>query len=53
MVNTHIVVLFLLICIRKVNNLLTIDIIYNSLDLDSIFFSEISLGNAIVHDDIL
>ena len=52
MVNTHIVVLFLLVCIRKVN-LLTIDIIYNSLDLDSIFFSEISLGNAIVHDDIL
>ena len=30
----------------------TINIIYNSLDIDSQFFIEISLGNAIVHDQI-
>jgi hypothetical protein len=32
---------------------MTIDIIYDSLDSDSIFFTHISLGNAIVHSDLL
>ena len=32
---------------------MTIDIIYDSLDADSIYFYHISLGNAIVHSDLL